>query len=228
MTAQERRQGGWARTVRELVPIALAAGGASLAVTLVVGGTTADLTTPTPIPPWPLGTTAGPVTGPEVSSRPAADRRAAAAAAREAALAAAGPLTQVLDLLPDRPVALVRFVAADVAGESTLALPAPVALPVAEPATAIALPAPTTAPPELAVATAPTKGKGKAKALKPEPPRGKAAGQETPSPSELVAADAPPNEAEAEDDDVAAEDHHPGVAKGHDMEHPRGNGPHAR
>lgn len=231
MTTKARRQGGWTRTVRDLVPITLAAGAASLAVTLVVGGTTSELSTPSTTPPWPLGTAAVPTAEPEVSSRPAADRRAAAAAARQAALAAAGPLTQVLDLLPDRPVALVRFVAADRGGESSLALPVPVTLPVAEPDSVVALPAPTTAPPapELAVATAPTKGKGRSKALKPDPPRGKAVGQETAPSNELVAAEAPPTVSAADDDDdESAEDHHPGVAKGHDKDHPRGNGPHAR
>jgi hypothetical protein len=61
--------------VRELLPVGAAAGAAALAVTFIVGGTTAELVTPAPRGAWPVATSPSPTATPSVVTKAAAPRR---------------------------------------------------------------------------------------------------------------------------------------------------------
>ena len=143
------RRGRRGRLVRELLPVGAAAGAAALAVTLIVGGTTAELVSPVQQGPWPVATSPSPGGTPAVITNapaPRRDERARSAAGSDIELAT-GPLAVVTGSLTaprpaasavgadgGRPVRLVPIPS----GPSTTELAAPVPAPVAAPVTSAA------------------------------------------------------------------------------------------
>lgn len=180
------RRGRRGRLVRELLPIGAAAGAAALAVTIVVGGTTAELVSPVQQGPWPVATSPVPTAPPPVVTNAPAPRRSndrARAAVDLGVELAAGPVALVTGSLAGprpalgnaaagtgRPVTLGPPASAP-SGDLELAAPPVVAIVAPGPVAPVA----TTPDPTMATATAPT-GPGKSasakgRALKPAPPR---------------------------------------------------------
>lgn len=143
------RGGRRRRLVRELLPVGAAAGAAALAVTFIVGGTTAELVSPAQQGPWPVATSPSPTgTTAVITNAPAPrrDERARSAGGLDIELAA-GPVAVVTgSLTGPRPAA--RAVGADGGPPlrlapsrpvpSTTELAAPVLAPVSAPVISVA------------------------------------------------------------------------------------------
>lgn len=143
------RRGRPRRLVRELLPVGAAAGAAALAVTFIVGGTTAELVSPAQQGPWPVATSPSPAGTPAVITNapaPRRDDRARSAAGSDVELAA-GPVAVVTGSLTatrpaadavgadgGRPLRLVPIPPVS----STIELAAPVLAPVAAPVSSVA------------------------------------------------------------------------------------------
>ena len=69
------RRGRRGRLLRELLPVGAAAGAAALAVSFIVGGTTAELVSPAQQGPWPVATSPAPTGTPSVITNAPAPRR---------------------------------------------------------------------------------------------------------------------------------------------------------
>lgn len=144
------RRGRRGRLLRELLPVGAAAGAAAIAVTFIVGGTTAELVSPAQQGPWPVATSPAPTGAPSVitnASAPRRDERARSASGADVELAA-GPVAIVTGALTaPRSGAAGGRVGADGARPSRLApvtpapstteLAGPVLAPVAEPVVSV-------------------------------------------------------------------------------------------
>ena len=232
-TPDDDRPTGLRRAARDLLPVTLAAGAAALVVSLVVGGSTAQLAAPTPPGPDTAVVERTEVPASDVVVRPAPARRPASTAldlARGGLLA--GP-----ELAFAPPVAPSSSLAASVRGahltrpSSGLAIAAgPVVsttTPVPEPVVAVApvaVPAPVTTG---TVAIASTPGKRHAGKPKPlTPAASSSSSSSSPPPAVAAAADDPgPGRSDAAASSSDGADDHPGQGKGQAKGWDKGNGP---